>query len=152
MPDLQEISEEKWFLQRIRDRKRTSKRWKKAQRNIRGVELNNIYLEYSYFLRRDAFRSDDEYNDYLEELEDISTNKHNFLNEIVYCFRENVNLEWANEKRKERKRLNEEQSKVRMKENEISMKAEEEFDWDSLKMPDLVVKGSVPQFMMVKYT
>lgn len=63
-----------------------------------------------------------------------------------------MNLEWANEKRKERKRLNEEQSKVRMKENEISMKAEEEFDWDSLKMPDLVVKGSVPQFMMVKYT
>lgn len=50
------------------------------------------------------------------------------------------------------KRKNFEESQKKISHNILSVeKAEEEFDWDQVKIPGLVVKGSAPQEMMTMY-
>lgn len=74
---------------------------------------------------------------------------------IVYHLRENKNpkdVEWAKKQREIQKRKNHEENQLKIGQNIIKIeKTEEEFDWEQVKIPGLVVKGSAPQEMMTMY-
>ncbi len=63
-----------------------------------------------------------------------------------------MNIDWVKKQRELQKRRNYEENQLRIEQNILTVeKKEEEFDWEQVKIPGLVVKGSAPQEMMTTY-
>jgi len=84
---------------------------------------------------RNTFETLEEYYDFLEQIEDI-----------IYNFRENVDLEITRNKLEALARQCEEHARLDERKRMLRIdEADEEFDWNKMKLPNLVNKDKMDQ-------